>query len=146
MAIFWSMIKTDDRLKHGLHNEAACNYLELKKEFTDWIVTTAFYASLQFVSHRIFPFEMPSIEGKKTKIESLDDFARYQNNRRQTKHELLADLVGKQCSEISGDYDWLLSMSMNARYLAYQQDKQIADKARTLMKRIKQFCTKSPSR
>lgn len=133
------MTKSDDRLNHALHNEAACDYLELGVDFADWTITTAFYAALQFVSYKIFPFEVPSIEGKKTKIESIDDYYRYKSDRKLSKHDLLADLVEKQCNQISPDYDWLLSMSMTARYSSYQHDKPIADKARALMKKNKEI-------
>lgn len=134
------MTKSNDRLNHALHNEAVCDYLELKVDFADWTITTAFYASLQFVSYKIFPFEVAAIGGKKTKIESIDDYSRYKSDRKLSKHELLADLVEKHWSQISPDYDWLLSMSMTARYTSYQHDKPIADKARALMKKIKKFC------
>lgn len=134
------MTKNNDRLNHALHNEAVCNYLELKQEFTDWIITTSFYTALQFVSYKIFPFEMPSIGGKKTVINSIDDFYRYNNSRKLSKHELLADLVEKNCPKIAPDYDWLLSMSMTARYTNYMHDKVIANKARLLMKGIKKVC------
>ena len=134
------MKKNNYRLNHALHNESVCDYLDLNALFSDWTITTAFYASLQFVTHKIFPFEAPAIGGKKTKIESLDDFSRYKNDRRISKHDLLSDLVEKYCNLISPDYDWLLSMSMTARYSNYQHDKLIADRARTLMKKIKNFC------
>ena len=137
------MTKSKDRLNHALHNEAVCDYLELKAEFADWTITTAFYSALQFVSYKIFPFEVAAIGGKKTKIESIDDYFRYKGDRKLSKHDLLADLVDKYCNNISPDYDWLLSMSMNARYLSYQHDVQIANKARTLMKKIKLFSTLS---
>lgn len=68
------MIKNRDKFSHALHNEAVCNYLELKFEFANWIITTAFYASLQFVSYKIFPFEVPSIDEKKTKLKALKTF------------------------------------------------------------------------
>ncbi len=134
------MKKNNERLNHALHNEAVCDYLDLKPQFADWIITTAFYSALQFVSFKIFPFEVPSIEGKKTKIDSIDDFHRYKGDRKLSKHDLLADLVYKNCISISPDYDWLLSMSMNARYASYQHDKEIANKARTLLKKIKKVC------
>ena len=136
------MKKNDERLEHALHNEAVCDYLELRVDFADWTITTAFYTALQFVSYKIFPFEVPSISGRKTKIESIDDFYRYKGDRKLSKHELLADLVEKHCNQISPDYDWLLSMSMNARYSGYRYDRQIAIKARSLMKRIKTHCSR----
>lgn len=138
------MIKNKERLDHGLHNEEVCNYLQLK-DFPDWRITTAFYSALQFVKYKIFPFELPGIEGKKTPIEDIDDLLLYQKNnlsKHPDKHQLLADMVAKHCSEISEDYDWLLDMSKNARYVNYQQSKEVANRAQTLMVIIKKFCTK----
>lgn len=134
------MRKNNEQLNHALHNEAVCDYLELKVDFADWTITTAFYAALHFVSYKIFPLEIPSIDGKKTKIENVDDYYRYKSDRKLSKHALLSDLVERHCYQISPEYDWLLSMSMTARYSYYQHDKLIADKARTLMKKIKSFC------
>lgn len=136
------MQKNRERLQHALHNEQVCDYLVLKVEFADWVITTAFYASLQFVSYKVFPFELPSIDGKKTKIESVDDYYRYNLGRNASKHQLLADLVEKYCNPISPEYDWLLSMSMNSRYSNYQQDNLVSQKAVNLMKKIKLYCTK----
>lgn len=135
------MKKNSDRLNHALHNEEVCKYLVLKQEFSDWIITTAFYSALQFVSHKIFPFDVPAIGGKKTKIESIDDYARYKSDRKLSKHELLADLVAQKCGPIHPDYDWLLSMSMTARYTSYQHDPLIANRAVTLLAKIKKYCT-----
>lgn len=138
------MTKNNERLNHGLHNEDVCKYLELK-DFPDWRITTAFYAALQFVKHKIFPFELPGIEGKKTVIADIDDLLLYQKNnlsKHPDKHQLLADTVSKYCGEISEDYDWLLDMSKNARYTNYQQSKEVANKAQSLMVTIKKFCLK----
>ncbi|MDR0792387.1 MAG: hypothetical protein LBE82_03695 [Chitinophagaceae bacterium] len=135
-------MKDNGKLKHALHNENVCNYLELMPEFSDWIITTAFYSALHFVSYKIFPFEVRSIEGKKTKIETIDHYHSY-TGRKATKHELLSDLVHDKCQDISADYDWLLSMSMNARYSNYLQDRAISNRARSLMKIIKKYCIAS---
>ncbi len=136
------MERNNERLNHALHNELVCNYLELKQEFADWIITTSFYTSLQFVSYKIFPFEVPAIEGKKSIINNIDQLHRYNNTKSLSKHDLLANLVEQQCAEISPDYDWLLDMSMTARYHNYQHDKEIANKALSLMRKIKKFCNK----
>ena len=134
------MSTSKEYLAHALHNEEVCKYLELKPEFADWIITSAFYSSLHFVSHKIFPFTVPQIGGKTTKIESIDAYSRYVNKSHVSKHEHLSDLVSRNCNKISEDYDWLLSMSMNARYSSYQQDILIAKKAISLMATIKKFC------
>lgn len=135
------MTPNRERLDHALHNENVCDYLDLKGNAYDWVITTAFYTSLHFVTYKIFPFEVTAIQGKKVKIENIDDYYRYTGNwKKITKHELMADLVSTHCLDISPDYDWLLSMSMNARYVNYQHDKLIANRARSLMKKIKKFC------
>jgi hypothetical protein len=138
------MKKSTERLEHGKHNEAVCDYLEIRNEFADWIITTAFYSALQFVSYVIFPFEMPAIGGKKTAIHTLDEYFNYRRggNNKINKHDLLSDLVKIHCNPISEDYDWLLSMSKNARYINYQHDPQVANKARVLMKKVKAHCIK----
>lgn len=135
------MTKSTERLNHALHNETVCDYLDLKPEFADWIITTAFYSSLHFVSHRIFPFEVPAIGGKKTTIHNIDEYSRYNNSKKLTKHELLKNLVGKNCSDIEADYSWLLDMSMNSRYQNYNHDIRVARKAKSLMGIIKKKCT-----
>lgn len=77
---------------------------------------------------------------KKVLINTIDEFYNYNSAKGIKKHKLLSDLVYKNCQEISEEYDWLLSMSMNARYSNYQQDKIIASKARNLMNTIKSKC------
>ncbi len=144
MGTFISMsIKNKERLDHGNHNEQVCEYLQLNKEYSDWVITTAFYSALQFVKYKIFPFKMPAIEGRQTAIEDLDDWILYQkyNAQKSTdRHKILADLVEKHCKSIYPDYDWLLDMSKNARYNDYRHDPLIAQKAINLMKAIKKHC------
>lgn len=133
------MKKNKDRLKHAIHNEIVCNYLDLNKDFADWIITTSFYAALHYVSYLIFPFEASAL-GKKIIIENIDHHSNFDNPKRKSKHELLSDLVSKKCPAISEEYDWLLDMSMTARYKYYQHDIEIANKARNLMQTIKKKC------
>ena len=134
------MTKNNFRLKHALHNEEVCKHLSLNQDFCDWQITTAFYAALHFVSYKIFPFQVPSLEGKKTLIENLDQYFNYNNPKRLSKHELLSNLVNTNCAGISPDYDWLIDMSMTARYKNYTSDKDIASKAMRLMLAIKKAC------
>ena len=138
-----SMQKPTKYLDHGNHNEEANEYLELRKEkFADWVITTAFYSALHFVSYKIFPFEVRSAEGEKKLITNIDEYKRSMTNGRDSKHTILAELIRKNCSDISKDYNWLLAKSMNARYEEYQQPTEYGNRARTLMKRIKTYCTR----
>jgi len=54
--------------------------------------------------------------------------------------ELLKDLVAKYCPSIHPEYEWLLGLSMTARYHQFQHDQLIVDKAVRQMKQIKKAC------
>lgn len=137
------MTKTNDRFQHGEHNEKACEYLKLGPNYGDWVITTAFYTALHFVSSKIFPFEVPGIEGKKTKIENIDQYFNYTKakGRNISKHELLLDLVEKRISSAFDFYDWLLSTATTARYSHYQHDITVSNLAVSYMKKIKTICS-----
>jgi hypothetical protein len=138
------MKKLDHFLDHGNHNEHACFHLLIANpDLTDWVITTAFYSALQFVSYKIFPLQVDSIEGKKTSLNDISQYSSYSNPKRLSRHELLDGLVYKHCPEISEDYSWLMSLSMTARYSNYQQPKQLGRKAINLMQKIKKYCTSS---
>lgn len=132
---------SSERLDHALHNEKVCDYLNLKPEFRDWIITTAFYSSLHFVSHKIFPLAIKSTSGKDVKIIDINQYVNVIKSDL-GKHEALKDLAEKYCPEISPDYARLLSLSYTARYLSYQHSPEIANMARRLMDKIKKYCTK----
>ncbi len=53
----------EDNLEYAQHNEKACKYLDKKPEFTDWVITTAFYSALHFVRYKIFPIIMAFFSG-----------------------------------------------------------------------------------
>ena len=137
------MTKDNQRLEHALNNEEVCNHLSLQPSFQDWIATTAFYAALQFVTYKIFPFEISDNKGGKVLVPSLEFYQkRFVSDIKISKHKVLCDLVGKRCPEISPEYDWLLSISYTARYNNYRTSPQIADKAKRLMNEIKKYCNK----
>jgi hypothetical protein len=138
------MTKPNDRFAHGEHNEQACEYLmkESNGSFKDWVITTAFYSSLHFVSSKLFPFDMPAIEGKTTKIENIDQYYSYTKaqSKNISKHELLLELVDKRLDKAYNFYDWLLSTATTARYSHYQHPPEVANRAVTYMKNIKKLC------
>jgi hypothetical protein len=146
MDIFYAMTKTNERFQHGEHNEKACDYLNLNAEFRDWVITTSFYSALHFVSSKIFPFDVPAIEGKKTKIESIDQYHKYYNNtmgkgRNVSKHELLLDLVETRVSQAFEFYDWLFSIASTSRYSHYQHQAEISNLAISYMRKVKKICS-----
>jgi hypothetical protein len=138
------MAKDNDRLNHARHNEKVCDYLNLKTEFSDWVITTAFYSSLHYVSYKIFPIDVPALGGKPTQLTTLDEYYNYHSlTNKKNKHYALLDLVRKHCVPISEDYNWLLDMSMNARYTNYQAIPQVANKAKSLLIKIRNYCCRS---
>jgi len=133
------MAKSNERFLHGEHNEQACDLLYLNGKFPDWTITTAFYSSLHFVTYKIFPFNHK--EGQKIlKIDNLEQWQQYKSYTVTKRHELLKDLVAIHCVNVFPEYEWLLGLSMTARYHRFQHDKLIVDKAVRLMKQIKKAC------
>lgn len=134
------MAKSRERFNHAEHNEKACDLLALNKEFPDWTITTAFYSALHFVSYKIFPFTH-KIDSKQTMhFENLEQWQQFKSYTSTKRHELLKDLVANFCPAVHPEYEWLLGLSMTARYHRFQHDQLIVDKAVRIMKKIKKAC------
>jgi hypothetical protein len=132
-----------ESFEHGEHNQKACVLLKLNN-FPDWAITTAFYASLHFVTSKIFPFEY-SPDGKtKIKFNDITQWQAFKNYATNKRHTLINDLVSVHCSKISSEYDWLLNTSWNSRYHSHVHMPEIVNRAITYMETIKKFC--DPSR
>ena len=134
---------TNERFEHALHNEQTCEYLRLKDDYKDWVITTAFYSALHFVSSKIFPFKVPAIEGKQTEIISIDQYFNYvkAKSKALSKHELMLELIDKNFTDNTWTYySWLLSAATTARYSHYQYQLEIANRAIDYLKKIKKSC------
>ena len=127
-------------LEHAEHNEKVCKYLDKKPEFTDWVITTAFYSALHYVQHKLFPLVI-SIRGKRTKITCLDEYFSKNNPHQLNKHSVLAKLVEEKLSEISKDYNKLKDISLTARYHRYNYPREISNDAKKRLQTIKEFCS-----
>jgi hypothetical protein len=134
------MSKSKESFAHGEHNEKACDLLALNGTFPDWTITTAFYASLHFVTSKIFPFDHPIKDSKPLKFEDIASWQKFKNYVSNKRHELIKDLVGVHCSQIASKYEWLLSTSWNARYHNHSHPIEIVRKATSYMKDIKKYC------
>ncbi len=129
-------------LEHAKHNEKVSNFLNQKPEFSDWIITTCFYSALHYVRHYLFPIHL-TIQNK---VRLFDDFDKCfhvhkSNGSNLDKHKFLLTLVEDHCEDIADDYNYLLDMSKNARYIDYNHGRDTAQKARESLKNIKQHCT-----
>ena len=60
-------------LEHAEHNEKAYRYLCQEPEFSDWIITTAFYSAIHYIRHRMFPFEDQLKNGKKIHFDKIQE-------------------------------------------------------------------------
>ena len=122
---------------HAEHNELVCEFLSQDGRFNDWVVTTAFYSALHYVSYELFPLE----EGEIT-FGSLDEVCSTKltgfSNPAKNKHNMLKSLVQAKCSKrCSALYRKLFDRCMNARYVNYQVSKQSADDALQTLKNLK---------
>lgn len=142
MDIIWNirMASSIDCIPHGLHNVEVCEYLALRNEFSDWVITTAFYASLHLISSIIFPLEVQQPDGSMKTFNNVDDYKRSKGRSSPDKHTLICNIVSQKCqSEIASKYKWLYDTCRTARYVNYQQLPESAACAKTRMLAIKDY-------
>lgn len=130
------------RLKHALHNERACRYLDKKADFTDWVITTAFYSSLHFLDHKILPYEL-NHGGRKTMINNIGDYKRAKGLFHLNKHKAFCQLVEEEAPIVSIEYNELKDICWTARYVDYKHDRDTSKKAKESLKKIKDYCKPS---
>lgn len=120
------------------HNEQACDYLNSSNRYFDWVITSAFYAALHYVSAVIFPLQY-DLEGE---TETVNDVGTYREciRSRENKHKLMVTLVYKHCRGIGYSYRTLLNLSYAARYETTCHTRLYSDQARRYMTAIKAYC------
>jgi len=128
------------RLEHGERNEELCDILlrDLPGRFNDWAVTTAFYACIHFVEHKIFPARICG-----NRFENFKAYCNHQYNVREnhrSKHSLKSSLVREMIPGISSTYNRLKDASMHTRYEEYRIPDEDAEKANKSMKKVKKAC------
>lgn len=99
-------------LKHALHNEEVCDHINSSGKFSDWVVTSAYYAAIYFVSLELFPKQQitNNNNGKAKNYHSFDDCYRDLYPSRESrvdKHKARLDLVAEYIPEIATDYKTL---------------------------------------
>jgi hypothetical protein len=122
---------------HAEHNERACDFLILDGNFTDWIVTTAFYSALHYVQHEIFPLANGTV--------TYPNFNNYYSSLtfpKASKHSVTANLVGSELSTCETSYRWLLDACHTARYKNYVVSKKKAQTAKAKLVAIKSVLKK----
>lgn len=133
--------------QHAVHNENVCNELSKNSEYGDWIITTAFYSSLHYLRHAIFPLKFTS--SKLSAKITADTFNKYCliEGHEGKKHSVFKKLVESQCpKEISVAYHRLLDASYTARYNDYKFSEKISKNATDRLVIIKKYTkSKKPS-
>jgi hypothetical protein len=132
------------KLDHALHNEKVSNLLCCDTANVDWIITTAFYAAIHFVDHKIFPIREKTTDGKSFKIKNFDEYyAINYPTKNKDKHTARLDLVRVKVPTIAADYAWLKSTCWTARYSDYKfnNEQDFIDKVKIHLEKIKKCCT-----
>tara|TARA_R110002050_G_scaffold33007_2_gene84475 strand:- start:66649 stop:67050 length:402 start_codon:yes stop_codon:yes gene_type:complete len=125
-------------LKHAEHNKEVCEHLQIDNKYTDWVITTAFYASLHFMRHKLFPRTL-LVKGKSI---TINTFHEYCDTSGQTskKHGVLRKLIESECdSSIAAQYNQLMDLSFTARYSNYQKKPRIGNLAQRRMMTIREY-------
>lgn len=122
-------------LDHARHNRKACDTLHAAKDFSDWVVTTAFYSAMHYFHAVIFPFTELGIVYK-----SIDEYFNKHKKVGDTKHSVTIDLVQKKHISIADKYKQLKDVAQTARYHDYEILKPVVDKMRKNLKSIEEYC------
>ena len=123
-----------NKSKHGERNICLSEELREGNIYFDWSVTTAFYSAIQFVEHKIFPFDKDGIE-----IKNINDARKSFGypGRHKTREALVYKILG---ASIGAKYKWLEDKSRNARYVSFKITVSEAEKAIQYCREIKEAC------
>lgn len=131
------------KLNHAIHNKNVCDFLSSEDNYVDWVITTAFYSSIHFVDHKLFPIKVNEENGNKLSLKCINDFKRYYNIS-QDKHSVRADLVQSNCNQIHNSFNWLRSLSSTARYSDYifPKPSSLIQQVKAQLDLIDEYCKK----
>lgn len=125
-------------LKHAHHNKKVCESLSETPEYTDWIITTAFYSALHFVDYKIFPLKLKKA-GRTYSFTNFDNYYMFLE-KNIGKHKARLELVEAKLPKIATHYNKLMDLCHKARYVDYKFDYNIAKDAKERLKKIEEFC------
>ncbi|MCF8362349.1 MAG: hypothetical protein K9G70_06965 [Prolixibacteraceae bacterium] len=126
---------------HAKHNKKACDYLNDKGEFSDWVITTAFYSAMYYLYDAIFPYTYEFPEGKTVVYKDFDKLYNQFASGNQNKHNYFKKFIDNNFDyQVSVAYSQLKDLCWNARYVDYEMDKIEATIARKRLKQIIAYC------
>lgn len=118
----------------GERNKELSETLLNGKKFYDWVVTTAFYASIHFLEDHVFPTEINGITCSEI---SAAKQAYKLEGRHAAREKLVFDKINYQ---VGSKYKWLDDNSRNSRYKTYKINQAIASKAKEYLDFIYKHC------
>ncbi|MCP4990151.1 MAG: hypothetical protein GY928_30165 [Colwellia sp.] len=132
----------NDSLDHAKHNKEVCEYLSKKSEYSDWVITTAFYSAIHFTDHKIFPLTSKQNGEPFTYVSFNKYWAVYSKKKHINKHKVKLELVEDELPEVAPNYSILKDLSHTARYVNYKYDSWVANHAKKNLEAIEKFCKK----
>lgn len=122
---------------HGAHNEGLCDHLLKQGTWSDWAITTAYYAAIQYADVILFPH----VDGE----EEYANIDAYYNRlppfkRSYGKHAARIELAGKKLKYAKSALEALKELCHTARYYNWNMDQADARNAKVKLGIIKKAC------
>lgn len=128
-------------LEQAKGHEKTCDFLfsEGKGEHNDWVITTAFYAAMFYLEHKIFPIKS-SKYNRGNRIENFDLYVKLLSTGL-SRHKDFKRVVREECPpKISTAYRKLFSLCYDSRYVPRDMAEADVSLARTKLAEIKVYC------
>lgn len=120
---------------HALHNEEVCNLLLDNGQYSDWVVTTAYYSAIYYIDYEIFPVRI----GQEPEFATFNQYVHRKSGK---PHVLRLELVKDKLPKCHGCLKWLYETCDGARYNNYKVDPDVAKEAKRRLDHIKSECKK----
>ncbi len=132
-------------LNHAKHNKDVCEFLhESNPEFGDWVITTAYYSAIYYVSHHLFPNQY-EINGKVRRYDNFEEyyreFKRYSNGVELNPHKIRLQLVEEYIPEIYVEYKTLKDECWTSRYVNYVFNTLEVETCKDCLREIEEICS-----
>lgn len=130
-------------LQHAEHNKKVCFALsDMKANYDDWVITTAFYSAIHFLRHKIFPLQFVNNEGNSITVDNFEQYC-IRKGEYSKKHSLMRKIIEDNCpADIAAAYNQMLDASWTARYNQYKFSNKISRLSQKRLNAISNYCNK----
>jgi hypothetical protein len=122
------------RKQHAEHNEQLCLKINQLTGYNDWVITTAFYACIHYVEHKLFPLTVNGVT-----YATFDSYYHAQSGNA-SKHKIKLNLVTQYLPTMGSNYRRLKDLCHTARYSNYRMGSALSSIALKDMASIKAAC------